>query len=154
MYTRQAENLKRRLGKKRVSLWTGNSKGGPVKIQGFKVYDYVLLGHLTANLQHQSSNSNSSNQSNQLRTKQQVDETLKDMKAITKWEPHGIISHSYLFFVSIFIFYDNILLLKCSSHCTKNTYSSQYKDIPLKVQNYLFFFYFRVLFAKTSNDYF
>ena len=67
------------------------------------------------------------------------DEMLRDTKAIEEWKPHGIFTHSYLFFVSKFsFFYDGILLLEFLSHCTKALTQSQYKDIPLKVQNYLF----------------
>ena len=96
-------------------------KGGPGKSQGFKAYDYVSLDYLTTNLQHQSSNSNSTNQSNQLRTNWQIEETLKDMNAIAEWEPMGLFHIVAFSFVSIFIFYDDILLLRCSSLCT-NTY--------------------------------
>ena len=89
-------------------------------------------------------------QFNYLRTKQ-IDKVLRDTKAIAEWEPHGIIAHRYLSFSKILLVYDDILLLECLSRCTKILTQSQYKDIPLKVQNYLFF-YSCVLFTKTSND--
>ena len=41
LYTRQVENLKRRLGQKRVSRWTENPKGRSRQNLGIKVYDYV-----------------------------------------------------------------------------------------------------------------
>ncbi|KAI5437824.1 hypothetical protein KIW84_023805 [Lathyrus oleraceus] len=41
MYTRQVENLKGRLGKKRVSWWTENLKRRSRQKLGIKAYDYV-----------------------------------------------------------------------------------------------------------------
>ena len=41
MYTRQVENQKRWLGKKRVSRWTENLKGQSRQKLMIKVYDYV-----------------------------------------------------------------------------------------------------------------
>ena len=42
LYTRQVENLKRRLGQKWVSRWTENPKGRSRQKLGIKAYDYVL----------------------------------------------------------------------------------------------------------------
>ena len=41
MYTRQVENLKRRLGQKRVSWWAENLKRRSRQKLGIKAYDYV-----------------------------------------------------------------------------------------------------------------
>lgn len=46
MYTRQVENLKRRLGQKRVSRWIENLKGQSRQKLGIKAYDYVSFGSL------------------------------------------------------------------------------------------------------------
>ena len=56
-----------------------------------------------------------SDQSNHLRMKQRMDKILRDTKAIVEWEPHGVITRSYLSLYTFFLFYDNILLLGCLS---------------------------------------
>ena len=49
LYTRQVENLKRRLGQKWVSRWTENPKGRSKQKLGIKAYDYVPSScHLSA----------------------------------------------------------------------------------------------------------
>ena len=44
--TRQVENLKRRLGQKRVSRWTENPKGWSRQKLGIKAYAYAPLDRL------------------------------------------------------------------------------------------------------------
>ena len=45
LYTQQVENLKRRLGQKKVSRWTENPKGRSRQKLGIKAYDYVPSSH-------------------------------------------------------------------------------------------------------------
>ena len=89
MYTRQFENLKRRLGQKRVSRWTENPKGRYGQKLGIKAYDYVPLDH-----SHQAllptSGSNDTDQFNQLLTIAR-DEILEDIGTIAELKPDEII---------------------------------------------------------------
>ena len=78
--------------------------------------------------------------------KQQIDKIFGDIKAIAEWEPHGIITHSYLSLYKFFLFYGTILLLECLSPLYKILIQSQYKGIPLKVQK-LFVFFFTLVFC-------
>ena len=87
-----------------------------------------------------------SDQFNHLWMKQQIDKISGDMKAIAEWEPHGIITHSYLSLYNFFLFYDTILLLECLSPLYKIFIQSQYKDTPLEVQK-LFVFFFTLVFC-------
>ena len=87
LYTRQVENLKRRLGQKWVSRWTENPKGWSRKKLGIKAYDYVLIGSLTASfifkVKVQMVQINSTHFLPTAR-----DEMLEDIGAIAKLEPN------------------------------------------------------------------
>ena len=100
LYTRQVENLKRRLGQKRVSRWTENPKERSRQKLGMKSVSLCPIGSpcnqtsvSTVKLErHQSIQSVSD--------KQQNNETLKDIGEIGELEPNGIVAHScFLFFV-------------------------------------------------------
>ena len=69
------------------------------------------------------------------------------MKAIAEWEPHGIITHSYLSLYKFFLFYGTILLLECLSPLYKILIQSQYKDTPLKVQKKTIYLFFTIVFG-------
>ena len=97
LYTRQIENLKRRLGKKGYLGGLKTERAVQEKVRELKrmiMFRWIIL-RTTCKL-------GSSDQFNQLRTRQQIDKMLRDTEAIAEWEPHGIITHSYLFFVSKF----------------------------------------------------
>ena len=122
LYTRQAENLKGRLGKKGYPGGLKTRKGGPGKSQGFEAYNYVPFDHLAVILQYQLSSLSGTNQSNQLRTSSEREEMLRDIKEIAEWETNGIIPHSCFSLYHIlysFHSYDDILLLGFPSPCTK-----------------------------------
>ena len=66
----------------------------------------------------------------------------------------GLFHIAILSLYQILIIYEGVLLLECLSHCTKTLTQSQYKDIPLKVQNYLFFFTLVFCLQKRPMIYF
>ena len=65
----------------------------------------------------------------------------------------GLLHIAIFSLYQIFIFYDDILLLECLSHCTKILTQSQYKDILLKVQK-LSVFSLRLCFAYKKVQWF
>ena len=105
MYTRQVENLKRRLGQKRVSWWTENLKRRSMQKLGIKAYDYVpflvnfiqVQGTEQANHFHPTAG----------------DEMLEDIMTVVDLKSIGLLPHSFLFV------FDNFLLLGFLSPCTQ-----------------------------------
>ena len=91
LYTRQVENLKRRLGPKRVSWWTENPKGRSRKKIGIKAYDYVPSDHLQLDLLQMLKVQMVQDQFNQLLLTAK-DGMFEDIGAIAKLEPDEITS--------------------------------------------------------------
>ena len=80
-------------------------------------------------------------QFNHLPTRQQIDKMLKDTKAIAECELHGIIAHSYLFFVLKFSF--------LRWHSLTRIFVSLYKKYLLKVNTKIFLWKWKTNFFFT-----
>ena len=137
------------LGKKGFPGRRKTRKGGPGKSKGIKAYDYAPSDHFEDNLLTSIDKLKDSDQFNHLRTKQQIDKMFGDTKVIEEWEPHGIITHSYLSLYKVFLAVDGIiLLLEWLSPLYKYLFKVKYKDISLKYKKLFVFFFTLVLFAK------
>jgi len=89
MYTRQVENLKRRLGQKRVSRWTENLKRRSKQKLGIKAYDYIPFVVSVNQVQ-------GTEQANHLYPTA-GDEMLEDMMTVVELKSIGLFLHSFLF---------------------------------------------------------
>ena len=106
MYTRQVENLQRRLGKKGYPGGLKTQKGGPGKSLGFEAYNYVPLDHLATRLQYQLPRLKRYRSIQTTSDKQQSDEMLEDIGEISELKPNGITTHScfLLYTISVIIY--------------------------------------------------
>ena len=91
LYTRQVENLKRRLGQKGYPGALKTRKGGPGKKLGLKRNTMSHWIILQPDFMYRPSSSDGANQSDLPSTKQQSDETLENINAIAELELSGII---------------------------------------------------------------
>ena len=106
MYTRQVENLKRRLGQKRVSWWTENLKRRSRQKLGIKVYDYVSFSISLTKVK-------GTEQANHFYSTAR-DEMLEGIIVVAEFKSIG------LFLIAFFLcFLDNFLLLGFLSPCIK-----------------------------------
>ena len=98
LYTRQVENLKRRLGQKWVSRWTENPKGRSRQKLGIKrnTMSHWITSHPEFGINYLAQDFGI-NQSASSSTRQQSDETLEDIKAIAELEPSGTFHIAVLF---------------------------------------------------------
>ena len=159
MYTRQVENLKRRLRQKRVSRWTENLKGRSRQKLGIEAYNYVSLDHLATRLRYQLSSSDGTNQSDSSSTKKQSDEMLEDIKTVEELEPSGIIHIAVLCtFYKLYKSYlfGGVLLLGRQPLVQKRLFTgklqNQYKFIFRQTENCFSFICF--VLQRTSNVHF
>jgi hypothetical protein len=89
MYTRQVENLKRRLGQKGVSWWIENLKRRSRQKLGIKAYDYVPFSDSFIQVQR-------TEQANHFYPTA-GDERLEDIMAVVELKSIGRFRHSFLF---------------------------------------------------------